>query len=167
VTSSKEAPKTIKALDVDLLQARRSVVLAKRKLRKLAKPLYVNCDASWRGGTAGLAYTSNALGRRTAVVACSNPLAGEYMALLMAMMDAEASELPGVIEYRVDTWAVADLDPGTTSQAAELRRQVIDYLARHPTWKLELVSRWQNWIAEAPARRALNQWENHAARPRR
>lgn len=159
MTSKGDAPKTIEALDADVLRARRSVILAKRKLRKITKPFYVNCDATWRGGVAGLAYASDTLGRRAEVVACADQTAAKYLAVLMAMVDAEGGKLPGIIEYRVDTWAVADLDPGTTRETAELRRHVIDHLARHPVWKIELVSRWQNWIAEAPARRALSRWE--------
>jgi hypothetical protein len=162
MTSKGDVPTTIEALDADELRARPSVILAKRKLRKLAKPFYVNCDAAWQGGVAGLAYASDTLGRRSAIVACADQIAAKYLALLMAMMDAEASTLPGVIDYRVDNWAVADLDPGTTRETAELRRQVIDHLARHPVWKIELVGRSQNWMANAPARRALSQWENHA-----
>jgi hypothetical protein len=162
VTSKGDVPTTIEALDADVLRARRSVILAKRKLRKLAKPFYVNCDAAWRDGVAGLAYASDTLGRRSAVVACADQMAAKYLALLMAMMDAEASKLPGVIEYRVDNWSVADLDPGRSRETAELRRQVIDHIARHPEWKIELVGQPQNWMACAPARRALSQWQNHA-----
>jgi hypothetical protein len=165
VTSKGNLPKTVEALDPDVLCARRSVILAKRKLRKLAKPFYVNCDADWRGGVAGLAYASDTLGRRADVVACADLIAAKYLALLMAMMDAEACKLPGIIEYRVDISAVADLDPSKRRETAELRRQVIDHLAHHPVWKIELVGRWQNWIASAPARRALSQWENRAAQP--
>lgn len=159
MTSKGDVQKTVEALDTDVLRARHSVILAKRKLLKIAKPFYVNCDAAWRGGVAGLAYTSDTLGKRADIVACADQIAAKYLALLMAMMDAEASKLPGIIEYRVDTWAVADLDPGRSRETAELRRVVIDHLARYPVWKIELVSRRQNWIAEAPARRALSQWE--------
>jgi len=145
-----------------VLRVRRSVILPKRKLRKLDKPFYVNCGAAWCGSVAGLAYASDTLGRRSAVVACADQVAAKYLALLMAMMDAEAAKLPRLIEYRVDTWAVADLDPGTTRETTGLRRQVIDHLARHPVWKIELVGLSQNRMAEAPARRALSQWKNHA-----
>jgi hypothetical protein len=165
VTRREDAPKTISALDADVLCARHSVILAKRRLRALEKPFYINCDAAWSGGVAGVAYASDTLGKRAEVAGCADPVAGKYLALLMAMMDAEVCKLPGVIEYRVDTWAVANLDPGKSREADVLRRRVIDYLARHPVWKVEPVSSWQNWIAEAPARRALSQWENRAARP--
>jgi hypothetical protein len=162
VTSKGDAPKTIEALDADVLRARRSVILAKRRARKLAKPLYINTKAAWQGGVAGLAYVSASLGDRTALVACGGQTEAEHHALLMAMVDAEECELPGNIEFRLDSGTLADLDAGRTPELVELRKRVIDMLARHPAWRLEWVERRRNWIASAPARRTLSQWENHA-----
>jgi hypothetical protein len=50
-----KAPKTIEALEATVLCARRSVITAKRRRRKLAKPFYVNCGAAWRNGIGVLA----------------------------------------------------------------------------------------------------------------
>jgi uncharacterized membrane protein YebE (DUF533 family) len=46
------------------LLERRAVILANRRARKAAKPAYINTDASWRHGVAGVAYDSGALGQR-------------------------------------------------------------------------------------------------------
>lgn len=153
-----KAPKTIEALAATVLCARRSVIAAKRRRRKLAKPFYVNCGAAWHSGIGGLVYVSDSLGKRSAVVACAGPIEAEYLALLMAMMDVEECELPGPIEFRLDRPAVADLDAATSPEMVELRRRVVDRLARNPGWELELVGQRHNWIADAPARRALSRW---------
>lgn len=80
----------------------REVVLAKRRVRRLAerlaKPAYVNSDACCRDGMAGLAYESALLGNRTALVPCADITLAEHLALLMAMHDA-ASRLPGRVLF--------------------------------------------------------------------
>jgi hypothetical protein len=67
----KETNAALKPLKPEVLLARREVVLANRRARKAAKPAYVNTDASWRDGRAGLAY-EGALGTRTELVACAD-----------------------------------------------------------------------------------------------
>lgn len=57
-------------LSHDALLTRREVVLANRRARRATKPAYVNTDASWRRGAAGLAYDSGALGQRIELVHC-------------------------------------------------------------------------------------------------
>src|ERR1700726_1547234 len=88
-----KVPSVIEPVDPAVLAARRAVILTKRRARRLAKPAYVNSDASWRAGVAGLAYVSGSLGNRTALVACSGSSAAEYLALLMAMEDADRAQL--------------------------------------------------------------------------
>jgi hypothetical protein len=159
VTNKGKAPRTVGALDAEVLLARRSVILAKRRARKLAKPIYINTDASWKGGIAGLAYVSGSLGNRTFLVACQGPIEGEYLALLMAMEDAERSELPGPIDFRLDSTAVVHLAVGTTPELVELRHRVMAMLARHREWRLAYVERGRNWVADRMARRILHEWQ--------
>lgn len=154
----RKAPRTVGALDVEVLLARRQVILAKRRARKLAKPIYINTDASWKGGIAGLAYVSGSLGNRTFLVACKGPIEGEYLALLMAMEDAERSELPGPIDFRLDSTAVVHLAVGTTPELVELRHRVMAMLSRHREWRLVYVERGRNWTADRMARRRLREW---------
>lgn len=159
MTNPGKAPSTVGALDAEVLLARRPVILAKRRARKLAKPIYVNTDASWKGGVAGLAYTSGSLGNRTFLVACAGPIEGEYLALLMAMEDAERSELPGPIDFRLDSTAVVHLAVGTTPELVELRHRVMAMLSRHREWRLAYVERGRNWVADQMARRTLHEWQ--------
>ncbi|HTD57647.1 MAG TPA: hypothetical protein VK672_02030 [Solirubrobacteraceae bacterium] len=127
----RKAPKTVEPLDAGILAAQRPVILAKRKARKLAKPIYINTDASWKGGIAGLAYVSGSLGNRMFLVACTGPIEAEYLALLMAMQDAERADLPGAIDFRVDSTAVAHLAVGKTAELVELHHRVKAFLSRH------------------------------------
>jgi hypothetical protein len=158
--ASRNVPTRVDAVDPDVLAARREVIRAKRRTRRLAKPAYVNCDASWRDGVAGLAYVSGALGNRTALVACSGSTEAEYLALLMAMGDAHACQLTGLIDFRVDSTAVAHLAVGASSDLVELRRQVKGLLAVHREWRLAFVERKRNWVADGMARRALRQCQD-------
>jgi hypothetical protein len=159
MSRKRKAPRTVEPLDTDVLLARRSVILAKRRARKLAKPLYINTDASWQGGIAGLAYVSGSLGNRATLVACSGSTEGEYLALLMAMEDADLSELPGAIDFRVDSTAVAHLAVGETRQLRALHHRVKTMLSRHREWRLVLVERQRNRDANKMARRTLKQWQ--------
>jgi hypothetical protein len=154
----RKAPRTVGPLDAELLLARRPVVLAKRRARKLAKPLYINTDASWKGGVAGLAYVSDSLGNRTYLIACAGPTEAEYLALLMAMEDAELAELPGPVDFRLDTTAVVHLAVGTTDELVKLRHRVKGVLSRHREWRLIHVERRRNWVADRMARRTLSNW---------
>ncbi|MGH2880134.1 MAG: reverse transcriptase-like protein [Solirubrobacteraceae bacterium] len=158
MTAKRTVPKTIEPLDADVLAARRSVIRAKRRARKLAKPAYVNTDASWKGGLAGLAYVSGSLGNRTDLIACGGATSAEYLALLMAMQDAERAELPGPIDFRLDCTAVVHLAVGTTPELVELRHRVNASLASHREWRLVYVERGRNWVADRMARRARREW---------
>lgn len=160
MVEKRKAPKTIESLDADVLAARRPVVLAKRRARKLAKPTYINTDASWKGGgVAGLAYVSGSLGNRTSLVACRGSVEAEYLALLMAMNDAEKAELPGPIDFRLDCTAVVHLAAGTAPELMELRHRVATTLSRHREWRLAYVERGRNWVADRMARRTLREWQ--------
>lgn len=155
---SRKAPRTVEPLDIDALHARRPVILAKRRARRLAKPIYINTDASWKGGVAGLAYVSGSLGNRTALIACNGPTEAEYLALLMAMEDAELADLPGPIDFRVDSTAVVHLATGKSGELVRLRHRVKALLSRHREWRLAYVERGRNFITDRMARRELNGW---------
>jgi ribonuclease HI len=154
-----KVPSVIEPADPAVLAARRAVILAKRRARRLAKPAYVNSDASWQGGVAGLAYVSGSLGNRTALVACSGSSEAEYLALLMAMEDADRAQLPGLIDFRVDSAAVAHLARGTSADLTELRTRVKRLLAEHREWRLAFFERKRNWVADGMARRVRRRWE--------
>ncbi|HTC60153.1 MAG TPA: hypothetical protein VK691_08540 [Solirubrobacteraceae bacterium] len=146
-------------MDRATLAARRAVILAKRRARRLAKPAYVNSDASWQAGVAGLAYVSGSLGNRAALVECSGSIEAEHLALLMAMEDADRAQLPGSIDFRVGSAAVADLAVGTSPDMVELCGRVKRLLATHREWRLAFVERKRNWIADGMARRTLRHWQ--------
>ena len=150
---------TLESLDAETLNARRSVILAKRRARRLAKPIYVNTAASCENGVAAISYVSPSLGNRVAIIACPGSTEAEYLALLMAMQDAERCELPGKIEFRTDSLAVADLNAGSARMLIVLRERVVELQDRHPDWLLVLIERRQNRIAEAPAGRTLARWQ--------
>ncbi|MGA9314517.1 MAG: reverse transcriptase-like protein [Solirubrobacteraceae bacterium] len=108
---------------------------------------------------AGLAYVSGSLGNRTSLVACSGSSEAEYLALLMAMEDADRAQLPGLIDFRVDSTAVAHLAVGTSADLPELRQRVKGLLAEHREWRLAFFERKRNWVADGMARRTLRQWQ--------
>jgi ribonuclease HI len=143
----------VKPFEPEGLAMRRQVVLANRRARKAAKPAYVNTDASWRDGRAGLAY-EGALGVRTEVVVCGDNHEAEYLALLMAMGDAERC-LAGRIAFRTDSQTVAGLQKGSAGQYEPLRGRVKLLLSRHPEWTLLLVERVRNKAADDLSHRAF------------
>lgn len=158
-----ELPVAVLPLELSVLTARPLVKRAKRRERRLEKPAYVNTDASWRNGTAGLAYESGTLGNRTALVACANSTEAEYLAMLMAMLDAERC-LSGPIAFRSDCTAVVNLKGGKAPRISELREQVEALLKRYPRWTLVLVERKRNKPANGLAGRPFRQaGEQHGA----
>ena len=110
---------------------------------------------------AGVAYVSGSLGNRTALVVCVGSSEAEYIALLMAMEDADLCGLPGLIDFRVDSTAVAHLAVGTTADLSKLRHRVKNLLADHREWRITFVERKRNWVADGLARKALGQWQVH------
>lgn len=159
----KEIPSTVEPVDAKVLAARREVIRAKRRARRLAKPAYVNSDASWRAGVAGVAYVSGSLGNGTALVACEGSSEAEYIALLMAMEDADRCQFPGLIDFRVDSTAVAHLAVGTSADLSKLRHRVKSLLADHREWRITFVERKRNWVADGLARKTLGQWRATAS----
>jgi len=162
IRGKQAVPTVVEPMNADELAARRPVILAKRRARRLAKPAYINSDASWRDGVAGLAYVSGSLGNRSALVACAGSTEAEYLALLMAMEDADRANLPGPIDFRVDSTAVAHLAAGTSGELKKLRGRVKGLLAHHREWRLAFVERKRNWVADGLARRMLRGWREGA-----
>jgi ribonuclease HI len=150
-----EAGPVVEPLEPQVLAARREVVHANRRARKAAKPAYVNTDASWQEGLAGLAYVG-ALGIRVELVACGDNHEAEYLALLMAMEDADRC-LAGRIAFRMDSQTVFNLQSGTSGQFDHLRKRVKLLLARHPEWTLVLVEGKRNRTADELSRRPFKQ----------
>jgi hypothetical protein len=139
----------------EALLARRAVILANRRARKAAKPAYINTDASWRHGIAGIAYDSGALGQRIELVRCEDNHAAEYLALLMAMSDAE-NALAGPIAFRTDSATVVNLRPGRDGRYAGLHKLIARLLAHHPEWTLMLVEGYRNRVADSLSRRPFD-----------
>lgn len=139
----------------EVLLERRAVILANRRARKAAKPAYINTDASWRHGVAGIAYDSGALGQRIELVRCADNHAAEYLALFMAMSDAE-NALTGRVAFRTDSAAVVNLRPGRDGQYAGLHKLIARLLARHPEWTLMLVEGYRNRVADSLSRRPFD-----------
>jgi hypothetical protein len=133
-----------------------------RLLKEMSEPAYVNTDAACRRGVAGLAYSSKALGSRSALVVCENSTLAEYLALMMALEDADKAPLPGPIEFRVDSTALANYRVARKSDFKQLRRWIDMMFKCHPTWRLTLLRRGDNMAANDLARSALDQWEQEA-----
>jgi hypothetical protein len=163
-----DIPSMIRPLPKGVLAARYEVVRygrrRRRLLERLAKPAYVNTDASSRNGLAGLAYSSHALGTRTELVVCDDIVKAEHMALLMAMEDAERV-LVGRIEFRVDSTAVITYAAGKSPNLRAVRKRTDIFLARHPEWRLALVPRTSNMRANALARVPFKQLGEGGAGP--
>lgn len=136
-----------------MLGARREVILANRRARKAAKPGYVNIDASWKHGLAGLAYVG-VLGTRIEMVSCRDNHEAEYLALLMALEDADRC-LAGRLAFRTDSQTVVNLQSGTSGQFKELCRRVKLLLASHPDWTLVLIEGQRNKTADQLSRKPL------------
>jgi hypothetical protein len=134
------------------LLSRSTVKKFRIEWQPLGKTAYINSDASFREGSAGVAYESGALGRRVELVGCLDLLAAEYLALLMAMGDANVC-LDASVIFRVDSEAVAHLRVGKTSEVVEPRDRIAALLAAHPHWTIEEVRRRRNWRADELASR--------------
>lgn len=144
-------PQAVEPLTLEALSKRRSLVIFRRRLRRLERPAFVNTDASWCDGRAGVAYDSAALGRRVEFVSCGSNSSAEYLALMMAMGDA-ARCLVGLVCFRLDSTTVVNLQ-GRTPELVEPRDAIEAMLARRPEWLLELVTRKRNNVANGLARR--------------
>jgi ribonuclease HI len=149
--SLQETPSIVKPLDPAVLRARREVILANRRARKAAKPGYVNTDASCQDGIAGLAYVG-VLGARVEQVSCRDNHEAEYLALLMAMEDADRC-LTGRLVFRTDSQTVVNLQTGTSGQFKGLCTRVKLLLSRHPDWTLALIEGQRNKTAHELSRK--------------
>jgi hypothetical protein len=145
-------PIEIEPLPAEMLAERDTVIDFKAHWLPLARPGYVNTDASWRDGVAGVAYESGAMGRRVELIECVDNLAAEYLALLMAMGDADGC-LEGPVRFRVDSTALAELKVGRTPELVEPCERIKALLAAHTNWTLTLVSRRRNQFAHHLSRR--------------
>jgi ribonuclease HI len=116
--------------------------------------IYVNTDASYRNGWAGIAYQSDRLESQSRLVECANNGEAELRALLLAMDAAEKAKLRDVI-FRTDCESAARPHLGNSEQLRPLRAEACLYLARHqPGWAIAQISRTENVLAHALARRA-------------
>ncbi|MFZ1155285.1 MAG: reverse transcriptase-like protein [Solirubrobacteraceae bacterium] len=116
--------------------------------------IYVNCDASYRNGWAGIAYQSDQLESQSRLVECKNNGEAELRALLLAMSAAEQAHLPHVI-FRTDCESAARPHRGESEHLRPLREAACRHLARHqPGWSIAQISRTENVLAHALARKA-------------
>jgi hypothetical protein len=148
----RSVPSSIEPLPAEVLATRDTVADFKVRWLPLAKTAYVNTDASWRDGMAGVAYESGALGRRVELVECLSNLAGEYLALLMAMGDADLC-LEGRVIFRVDSAALIDRKVSRTPELVEPCERIEALFASHTDWTLTLVSKRRNAFAHRLSRR--------------
>lgn len=136
-----------------MLLCRGTVEKFTREWQPLGKTAYVNTDTSFREGRAGVAYESGAIGRRVELIDCVNVTAGEYLALLMAMGDADVIALRAPVIFRVDCQAVAKLKVGRTPELIEPRNRIRALLARNPQWRICQIGREKNLLADELAKR--------------
>jgi ribonuclease HI len=116
--------------------------------------IYVNCDASYHNGWAGLAYQSDRLESQTRLVECKNNSEAELRALLLAMSAAEQAKLRDVI-FRTDCESAAQPHRGASEHLRPWRAEACLYLAAHrPGWSIRQISRAENVLAHALARKA-------------
>lgn len=148
-----DIPRAIEPLSADVLLSRSTVTKFIGEWQPMGKTAYVNSDTSFRDGRAGVAYESGAIGRRVELVDCVSITAGEYLALLMAMGDADVIGLSASMIFRVDCEAVAKLKVGRTAELVEPRDRIRELLARHPHWRIRQISRDKNRLADELASR--------------
>lgn len=148
-----DVPGAIEPLPAGVLLSRSTVTKFIGEWQPLGKIAYVNSDTSFRDGRAGVAYESGAIGRRVELVDCLDLLAGEYLALLMAMGDADVIALHAPVIFRVDSEALAKLKVGKTRELIEPRKRIRALLARNPRWRITQISRDKNTLADELASR--------------
>jgi len=115
---------------------------------------YVNCDASYHHGWAGIAYQSDRLESQSRLVECKNNGEAELRALLFAMGAAEQAKLREVV-FRTDCESAAQPHRGASEHLRPWRAEACLYLAAHqPGWSILKVSRAENVLAHTLARKA-------------
>lgn len=160
-------PPAIEPLPAGVLLFRSTVEKFAREWQPLGKSAYVNTDASFRDGRAGVAYESGTIGRRVELIDCVNVTAGEYLALLMAMGDADVVALRAPMIFRVDCQTVAKLKVGRTPELVEPRDRIRALLARNPQWSICQIRRERNRLADELAKRPFlpiqkSEWADRA-----
>jgi hypothetical protein len=115
--------------------------------------IYVNSDASYRDGWAGIAYQSDSLESHSRLVECQTSSEAELRALLLAMSAAERAGLADVV-FRTDCESAAQPDRGKNEYLRPLRDRVASYLAAHPGWCVKKITRTENVLANTLARQA-------------
>jgi hypothetical protein len=151
--SHPDIPRAIEPLSAGVLLSRSTVTKFIGEWQPMGKTAYVNSDTSFRDGRAGVAYESGAIGRRVEFVDCVSITAGEYLALLMAMGDADVIGLSAPVVFRVDCEAVAKRKVGRTPELIEPRNRIRELLARHPHWSIRQIGRDKNRLADELASR--------------
>ncbi len=148
-----DIPRAIEPLPAGVLLCRSTVTKFTSEWQPMGKTAYVNSDTSFRDGRAGVAYESGAIGRRVELVDCVNVTVGEYLALLMAMGDADVIGLHAPVVFRVDCEALAKLKVGRTRELIEPRERIRALLDRNPQWRVRQISRDKNTLADELASR--------------
>ncbi|MGC2372600.1 MAG: reverse transcriptase-like protein [Solirubrobacteraceae bacterium] len=152
-------PSTVLPGELELLESRRPVIQAKRRARRLRerseRPFYVNTDAAYRYGLAGLAYESATLGSRSELIVCKGSAMAEYLAMLMAMEDAE-QVLVGPIAFRTDSSTLANLYTNGAPDLEECRERINALLDRHRNWWIVRIGRDANREADKLARQPFD-----------
>jgi ribonuclease HI len=122
--------------------------------------IYINCDASYHNGWAGIAYHSDHLDSHSRLVECKNNGEAELRALLLAMSAAEQANLRDVI-FRTDCESTARPWRGESEHLRSWRAEACLHLAaRQPGWSIVQVSRAENVLAHALARQARRSRED-------
>jgi ribonuclease HI len=129
---------------------------AKRRVVEEGR-FFVNADASFVGGFAGIAYESAVIGSRRDQIQCLGNTAAEMHALLMAMEAAVGHER---VTFRVDctacakSYKVSSQRRRANEEFAPLRERIARFLAANPGWRLVRVPRAKNSLAHSLALRA-------------
>jgi hypothetical protein len=128
------------------------------RARKLTTPAYVNTDAAFRDGRAGVAYASRALGDWIAVVSTTDSTEAEFWAMVMAMYDADRclSCWPAIV-FRTDCASVAQFAVVKQEGLRPMHAEIIEMVRIHRQWSVELVKRSWNKRANKLARDALDE----------
>jgi len=87
------------------------------------------------------------LGYASQLVRCASSSEAELLALLLAVNATERTNGNASVVFRTDCRSTANPHRGDSKHLRGLRADVTDYLARHPDWRLQEVSRSSNLAA--------------------
>lgn len=124
-------PAAIAPLTPERLAERSQIKRMEKRAHRLSKPAYVSTDAAYQDKRAGVAYVSAALGDRTAVIASAGSAEAEYLAMLMAMYDADSclAFWPAIV-FRTDCATSSTATPTATRPRFRTVRTRMIYLIR-------------------------------------